>query len=370
MKKLHKITVLLLLVSLFFGSVNVSQICAKPKAEAEEEDEEILLDDNELDSWEEEEEVWDDDEEYDEEDLYDDDEGDDDTIRLTTTINKKWKNHYKAEVTLKNLTDASIDDWTIGFQCKDEIEKISKAKIIGYQNNYYYVQSLDGRQDIKANGKVTFEITVKYKGTMNEINSEFSADDCEINKDNYSAAYIEHPMWKDGVSGEIKIQNKSNKKIKDWRILFTSNVKNWKMLNAGIVCQYLNDSNEMTYIVKGTKENKDMDANKNASVYFTAQTDKTAVKVTPQKLYKKDVDAEEWQGQEESAELTEDDFMEYSDYLAYLELQKEEKKKEQKKEKWKEKEADILMKLKVGNTVMGVVVGAAFEKVFEILVEK
>lgn len=122
--------------------------------------------------------------------------------------------------------------------------------------------------------------------------------------------------------------------------------------------------------MKGTKENKDMEANKNVSVYFTAQTDKTAVKVTPQKLYKKDVDAEEWQGQEESAELTEDDFMEYSDYLAYLELQKEEKKKEQKKEKWKEKEADILMKLKVGNTVMGVVVGAAFEKVFEVLGEK
>ena len=205
---------------------------------------------------------------------------------------------------------------------------------------------------------------------MNEINSEFSADDCEINKDNYSVAYIEHPMWKDSVSGEIKIQNKSNKKIKDWRILFTSNVKNWKMLNAGIVCQYLNDSNEMTYIVKGTKENKDMEANKNASVYFTAQTDKTAAKVTPQKLYKKDVDAEEWQGQEESAELTEDDFMEYSDYLAYLELQKEEKKKEQIKQKWKEKETDALMKFKAGNTVMGVVVGAAFEKVFEVLGEK
>ena len=139
MKKLHKITVLLLLVSLFFGNVNVSQICAKPKAEEEEEDEE---------------------------DLYDDDEGDDDTIRLTTAINKKWKNHYKAEVTVKNLTDASIDDWTIGFQCKDEIEKISKAKIIGYQNNYYYyVQSLDGRQDIKANGKVTFEISGKSHPT-------------------------------------------------------------------------------------------------------------------------------------------------------------------------------------------------------------
>lgn len=91
MKKLHKITVLLVLASLFFGGVNVSQVCAKPKAEAEEEDEEILLDDDELDSWEEEEEVWDDDEEYDEEDLYDDDEGDDDTIRLTTAIKKNGK---------------------------------------------------------------------------------------------------------------------------------------------------------------------------------------------------------------------------------------------------------------------------------------
>lgn len=118
--------------------------------------------------------------------------------------------------------------------------------------------------------------------------------------------------------------------------------------------------------MKGTKENKDIDANKNGSLYFTAQTDKTAVKVTPQKLYKKDVNAEEWQGQEESAKLTEDDFIEYSDYLVYLELEKEEKKKE----KWKEKEAGILMKVRMGNTVMGVVVGAAFEKVFEVLVEK
>ena len=58
--------------------------------------------------------------------------------------------------------------------------------------------------------------------------------------------------------------------------------------------------------------------------------------------------------------------MEYSDYLAYLELEKEEKKKE----KWKEKETDTLMKLRMGNTIMGVVVEAAFEKVFEVLVEK
>lgn len=325
MKKLHKITVLLLLVGLLFGNVNVSQICAKPKAEAEDED------------------------------FYDDDEGDDDTIRLTTAIKKKWENHYTAEVTIKNLTDASIDDWTIGFQCKDEIEKISKAKIIGYQKNYYYVQSLDGRQDIKANGKVTFEITVKYKGTINEINSEFCADDCEINKDNYSATYVEHPIWKDSVSGEIKIHNKSNKKIKDWRLLFTGNVNNWKMTNAVIVCRYLNDKNETTYIVKGTEENKDIGSNKECSVYFTAQTDETAITVNPRKLYKKDVGAEERQRQEESAELTEDDFMEYSDYLAYLELEREEKIK------------DTLLKLKNGNTIVEVVVGAAFEKIVDIL---
>ena len=207
----------------------VDNVKAVSQTESSEEEEEILLDDNELSSWEEEEEVWDDDDEIeeDEEDDEDSQEEDiyvDDTIMVISEIKEKWENHYNAEVTVTNLTDTVIDDWTDKFKYKDQIEQI----------------------------------------------------------------------W-----------------------------------NVEIESKYVNDNDETTYIIKNKEYNQNIAPGNNSAFGFIAKTTEVNVKVEPVQLFsisstlQNESEEDDWDSVEEVEGLTEDDFMEYSDYLEYLMLQAE-----------------------------------------------
>ena len=301
------------------------------------EEEEILLDDNELSSWEEEEEVWDDDDEIEEDDEDDDEDGQeddiyvDDTIMVTSEIKEKWENYYNAEVTVTNLTDTVIDDWTVKFKYKDQIEHIWNAEIIEHEEDYYTIKNLEWNQDIKANGSVTFGITAKYKDSIGEISEAYLENSiCEVAEEKYSAQYTQYSTWPGYVLGEIKINNISDEKIEDWKIEITANVDIEQIWNAEIESKYVNDNDETTYIIKNKEYNQNIAPGNNSAFGFIAKTTEVNVKVEPVQLFsisstlQNESEEDDWDSVEEVEGLTEDDFMEYSDYLEYLMLQAEE----------------------------------------------
>ena len=334
MKKLQKIIVLMLVFSLFICEVGYTDVKAVSGSENAE-DEVIILDDDELDSWEEEDEVWEDGDEEGEEEEDEEFEGEedtyvDDTISVTSEIKEKWTDHYNAEVTITNLTDTGIDDWIVTFDYKDEIEHIWNAEIIAHENDTYTIKCLAWNQDIKANGSVTFGITVKYTDTVGDISNAYLANDInEVDKEKYSATYTQYSAWPGYVSGEMKIQNNSEEQIEDWKIEVTTNLDIQQIWNADIESKYLNEKNETTYIIKNKEYNQNISAGGSCSFGFIAQTTEDTVKVEEERLFSMNIvddssDEEDWEEVEELEGLTEDDFLEYSDYLDYLALQEEE----------------------------------------------
>ena len=99
---------------------------------------------SQTESSEEEEEVWDDDDE----------------------IEEKWENHYNAEVTVTNLTDTVIDDWTVKFKYKDQIEQIWNAEIESkYVNDNdettYIIKNKEYNQNIAPGNNSAFGFIAK-----------------------------------------------------------------------------------------------------------------------------------------------------------------------------------------------------------------
>ncbi len=335
MKNVRKVVVLLLAFSLLLCEFGGRPVKAATESEDEyidwvEEEEPIEVDEDVLDSWEEEEEAWDDDDVYDEEEE-DDDEGDDeddyyidDTISVNMDIKERWENHYNAEVTVTNLTDETIDNWAVAFDYGDEIEHIWNAQITAHEENSYTIKCLDWNQDIPANGSVSFGITAKHTGETGDILNEYLINDTvEINEDNYSVTYHESSAWPGFVSGEIRVENKSDLRIEDWKLEIATNLDIQQIWNASIESEYTNDENEKVYLFKNMGYNQNIEARQTCSFGFIAKKSSGDVKVEAQELLSVstsglDEEEEDWETPEAVEGLTEDDFLEYSDYLDYI----------------------------------------------------
>ena len=331
MKRVKIIALLLMMCSLLICEVGEKYAKAAPENEDEyidwvEEEEPIEVDEDVLDSWEDEEEAWDDDDVYDEDEDEEDDYYEDDTMSVDMEIKERWEHHYRAEVTVKNLTDETIDNWVVAFEYEDEIEHVGDARIIAHEENTYIIKCLDRNRDIPENGSVSFGITAKYADEAGDISNEYLINDiAEINERNYSVSYHGFPVWPGYVLGEIRIENKSNLQIEDWKLEAAMNLDIQLIWNAFIESGYTNDNNEKVYLLKNVEGNQNIKAGQDCTFGFLAKKFPGNVKVEARELYLGSATGpgEDWETPEAVEGLTEDDFLEYSDYLDYLESQGE-----------------------------------------------
>ncbi len=70
-----------------------------------------------------------------------DEENSDDFIDMTFEhsfkIQNEWHQHYNAEMTLRNISEDSIENWEIAFMFDGEIENIWNAKIVSHRDPSY-----------------------------------------------------------------------------------------------------------------------------------------------------------------------------------------------------------------------------------------
>ena len=67
-----------------------------------------------------------------------------------------WDKGLVGEIYIKNNKDTQIEDWTISFSYKGQIENIWDAKIISHVNDRYIISAEDYNQNIKPNSSVSF----------------------------------------------------------------------------------------------------------------------------------------------------------------------------------------------------------------------
>lgn len=121
-------------------------------------------------------------------------------------LDNQWDDGFNASITISNLTDTQIENWSIIIPFDNSFDNIWNANISKETENYYLIKNAGWNQDIPAKSSVSFGITSyeRFKGfpdfctLVGKVQTSLS---------DYSVDYIVKDIWDDGLIGEIMITN-------------------------------------------------------------------------------------------------------------------------------------------------------------------
>lgn len=73
---------------------------------------------------------------------------------VTLQKDNQWNESYNGSISIKNISNMDIKDWTLQFDFKGEISNIWDAEVVNHTGNIYIIKNACYNQNIKANGGV------------------------------------------------------------------------------------------------------------------------------------------------------------------------------------------------------------------------
>ena len=117
--------------------------------------------------------------------------------KVTLQKDDQWKESYNGTISIQNISNTDIKDWTLQFDFKDEITNIWDAEIVNHTGNTYLIKNARYNQNIKADGgTITFGFQADNPKSNESIenielfemgmfeNTKLSDDDKIIDTDN------------------------------------------------------------------------------------------------------------------------------------------------------------------------------------------
>ena len=218
-----------------------------------------------------------------------------DSYKVEFAIESEWENHYNGKITIKNISDQDIKNWTLSFVSKDTIENIWSAEIEKHDNDTYIIKNSGWNQDIKAGQEISFGFTASYKQEADTPHDFLMQNLCLDNTDkeetvtnnSYEVKFVIESEWENHYNGKINKKNISDKDIKNWTLSFIS-----KDIIENIWSAKIEKHDNDTYLVKNLGWNQDIKAGQEISFGFTAsykQEANTPHNFLIPNLYKDDV---------------------------------------------------------------------------------
>lgn len=193
-------------------------------------------------------------------------------IKVHYSITKKWNKHYKADITLTNISDDIIQNWEIRFPFPDKIENIENARITKNENGIYHIKNAGSNPDLHEGDSVSFQMTVACHDTT----TIHIPEKCGIAKEldevetEYDLKYKEYGRQGNKVSGKITVINRSNSKIEDWKLELETNLVFTEIDDAQVL------KTDTFYCYLDNKGyNADIPQKSSVSFEFTAECDET-----------------------------------------------------------------------------------------------
>lgn len=193
-------------------------------------------------------------------------------------IQSTWEKHYNAEMTIKNTSSETIENWELAFRFDGKIENIWNAKVISHDGNEYIIKNAAWNQDIAPQESVSFGMTVQYDGERPDdpydLDIEKMEDDitdgCRINFEQFT-------QYGNTIQGQFEITNNTEETIEDWSLDFESNFEINNIWNAKIddsYYTYSEDNDEqitgMSYKIKNAGYNQNIEPGQTVNFGFIA----------------------------------------------------------------------------------------------------
>jgi len=84
------------------------------------------------------------------------------------SLSSQWDAGFIAEMTIGNLSGASVDGWTIEFDAPFQITNLWNGQIVSHVGNHYVVRNASWNATIPGNGQVTFGFQATNSGPVTE----------------------------------------------------------------------------------------------------------------------------------------------------------------------------------------------------------
>lgn len=195
-----------------------------------------------------------------------------DGYAVTYKIANSWNDGYTAEVSIKNTGDKKIHNWNLMFSLDGEIANIWNAKISSRNDDgMYTVEGEEYNANIKPNETVTFGFNAASgKVEIPELHFSQSVQ-VPVKETDFEVDYAVSDDWETGFVGEIGIQNKSAKCLKDWCIAFDWENEIDNIWNAKIVSH-----EEKHYVISCEEYNRNIDAGQRVQFGFSCSSGKSS----------------------------------------------------------------------------------------------
>ena len=140
---------------------------------------------------------------------------------VTCEVADQWPGAFNAAVTIKNVSDRVIDNWSLGFTMPHEIINIWNGTIAEHQGENYIIKNSYYNQDIAPGESVSFGFTAASSGqiTLPE-NYYMHRQEVTVDSKDYLFGYKITSDWSTACTGEIIIKNISDNVIEDWILEF------------------------------------------------------------------------------------------------------------------------------------------------------
>lgn len=203
------------------------------------------------------------------------------------TIKEYTSQEYRAEVSLsaesEDIGMLPSYHWELYLDMADEITEISGAIILSHEGTRYRIQGTYPRhsgdngwdEDSWTEFRISFEITVSYRGQIHEPNfCFFSKELYEISNKKFDCQVMN--LKKDGktVTGKIRLINRSGEKIPGWELELDTNFKIKSLDDSYIhdeLEHYADDDEERLWLqtICAKDKNLDFDAGETKIISFT-----------------------------------------------------------------------------------------------------
>lgn len=197
-------------------------------------------------------------------------------FEVTFNIESQWQGAFNGNITVKNTSDKSIEDWVLSFEMPHEITNIWNAVISSHNGNSYVIKNANWNQDIPVGGSISFGFSAKADNQV-QIPSSYNMpiNESITKQEDYSIDFEINSDWKDGYTANITIKNQSNNTIEDWVLEFDFDSEIQNIWNGVI------QSHEGThYIIKNASYNQNIEAGNTISFGFNGV--RTSSEIKPQ----------------------------------------------------------------------------------------
>lgn len=136
-------------------------------------------------------------------------------------ISSQWEGAFNADVTIKNTSSRTLENWALGFNSPHEITNIWNGRVDSYENGLYAIRNAGRNQDIPAGGSVNFGFTASFEGELQlPAVFELLGGEQTVPGGHYETSFKVTSDWGSAFNGEIAIKNLSLSIIEDWTLAF------------------------------------------------------------------------------------------------------------------------------------------------------